>query len=70
MDRLPSLSVQREGTTTALQTATISRRHHVNLISFLKKMLSDPNPDAEEKGAALDFLSVIAMHDPNLTRSG
>ena len=63
-----SLCVHRDGTTTAFQTATRSRRHHVNLMSLLGAILSNPNTGAEEKGVALKIPSVIAMHNPDLMR--
>jgi len=41
---------------------------HVSLLSLLSSILSDPNTDTKERGAALEILSVITMHDPNLVR--
>lgn len=40
----------------------------VNLLSLLGVILSDPNTDATEKGAVLEIIAGIAMHDPNLIR--
>ena len=37
-------------------------------MSLLGAMLSYSNTDAEEKGTALEPLSVIVMHDPDLIR--
>ena len=62
------MRVHRDRTTTALRTATRSCRHHVNLMSLLGAMLSYSNTDAEEKGTALEPLSVIAMHNADLIR--
>ena len=41
---------------------------HVNLLSLLSAVLSDPTTDVKERGAALDILGVITMHDPGLIR--
>ncbi|KAL3778417.1 hypothetical protein ACHAW5_005438 [Stephanodiscus triporus] len=41
---------------------------HFNLLSLLSAVLSDPTTDATERGAALDILGVISMHDPGLIR--
>ena len=59
MARPSSLCVHRDGKTTALRTATRSHRDYVNLMSFVRDMLSGPKTDAEDKGAALNILSVL-----------
>ena len=41
---------------------------HVNLLSLLSAVLSDPTTDVKERGAALDILGVITMHYPGLIR--
>jgi protein phosphatase-4 regulatory subunit 3 len=41
---------------------------HVNFLSLLSAVLSDPTTDVKERGAALDILGVITMHDPGLIR--
>ena len=40
----------------------------VNLLSLLGAILSDSNADVSERGACLDILSAIAMHEPSLIR--
>ncbi len=40
----------------------------VNLLSLLGAILSDSNADVNERGACLDILSAIAMHEPSLIR--
>jgi len=40
----------------------------VNLISLLATVLSYPGTDPTEKGAALEIIAGIAMHDPSLIR--
>ena len=40
----------------------------VNLLSLIGAILSDPNTDISERGACLEILSAVAMHDPNLIR--
>lgn len=40
----------------------------VNLLSLLGAILSDTNADVSERGACLDILSAIAMHEPSLIR--
>ena len=40
----------------------------VNLLSLLGVILSDPNSDVIERGACLEILSAIAMHDPSIIR--
>ncbi len=38
------------------------------LLHLLGAILSDPNIDVDEQGAALEIVSVIAMHDPSVIR--
>ena len=66
--RPPSLREHMDATTTAPLMATRSHRHYVNLMSLLGAVLSDPKTDAEEMGAAIEIISVVAMHDPGLVR--
>jgi len=40
----------------------------VNLLSLLGAILSDPNTDVSERGACLEILSAIAMHNPSFIR--
>jgi Component of IIS longevity pathway SMK-1 len=40
----------------------------VNILSLLASLLLDPNADISEKGASLEILSGIAMHDASLIR--
>eukprot|EP00970_Alexandrium_tamarense_P002838 scaffold398_cov198-Alexandrium_tamarense.AAC.2 len=40
----------------------------VNLLSLLGAILSDPITDMNERGASLEVLSVIAIHDPSIIR--
>ncbi|KAL7473328.1 hypothetical protein ACHAXS_013784 [Conticribra weissflogii] len=40
----------------------------MNLLSLLGAVLSDPNADKKERGASLEILSIIAMHDPSIFR--
>lgn len=39
-----------------------------NLLSLLANLLLDPNADTTEKGAVLEILAGVAMHDPSLIR--
>ena len=39
-----------------------------NLLSLLGAVLSDPNTDVSERGACLEILSSIAMHNPSFIR--
>ena len=41
---------------------------HINLLSLLSSVLSEPTTDVKDRGAALDILGVITMHDPSLIR--
>ena len=43
-------------------------KRHINLLSILSSVLSDPTTDVKDRGAALDILGVITMHDPGLIR--
>ena len=38
------------------------------LLSYLSAVLSHPTTDDKERGAALDILGTITMHDPSLLR--
>jgi protein phosphatase-4 regulatory subunit 3 len=40
----------------------------VNLLSLLASVLADPSADVAEKGAVLEIIAAIAMHDPSLIR--
>lgn len=40
----------------------------VNILSLLGTVLSDPRADIAEKGAALEIIAAIAMHDPSHVR--
>jgi len=40
----------------------------MNLLSLLGAVLSDPNADKKERGASLEILSIVAMHDPAIFR--
>ena len=62
----PSLLMYRDRTTTTSLTATMSHRHHINLMFLLGTVLSNLKTDAEEKGVAPEILSGIAMHVPGL----
>ena len=42
--------------------------HDATLLSYLSAILSDPSTDDKERGATLDILGVITMHDPSLIR--
>ena len=50
------------------QQISPSQGSHINLLSLLSATLADSSTDAKERGAALDILSVITMHDPSLIR--
>ena len=55
----------------AIKTAGLSQPEaevHESLLSLISAVLSDPTTNVKERGAALDILGVITMHDPGLIR--
>lgn len=50
------------------ENRSYQRNKPVNLISLLATVLSYPGTDPTEKGAALEIIAGIAMHDPSLIR--
>jgi len=68
-----SVRVDQDGITSPTSPPTVTSsqnepQQHVNLLSLLGAVLSDPTTDSKERGASLEILSVVAMHDPGLIR--
>eukprot|EP00957_Ditylum_brightwellii_P019265 1452662-Ditylum_brightwellii.AAC.1 len=68
MDTTPLRETEDDARGSANQVDSEMEVPPASLLALLGAVLSDPNTDVSERGASLEILSAIAMHDPSLIR--